>query len=355
MAGVTTENHRSVQSRCSLGGAPGSSIAPVVRPVRLEPSWGRVLLTTVELWISRHAGFPSRRSAARLALALAAAAAVALGALQLTGAFSRTAPRAAPRAARPSVSSHPAARRVPPPLTAAAIAAAAARSAAAAWIAGQVDSAAIIGCDPAMCAALQAQGVSASRLTALESTTAGLLRTDVIATLAAEDNSLVDRYAPGGYRELRFGRLPDRDPRGGAGRGSVLSIRLAGRSECPRERGRPAARKSSPQVQRGGRRATAGGRSGFPVAGDARGAVVAVHAPGDGVRRFLPRRSAAFPGGHHCRAPAQPGSRRRWPPSRRREAHTCLRTSRLSALTPASPRWSSSSPRRARSGCSQRS
>ena len=47
-----------------------------------------------------------------------------------------------------------------------------------------------------MCAALQAQGVSASRLTALESTTAGLLRTDVIATLAAEDNSLVDRYAP---------------------------------------------------------------------------------------------------------------------------------------------------------------
>jgi len=144
----------------------------------------------------RRAGFPRRRSAGRLALALVAAAAVALGALQLTGAFSGTAPRAAPRAVRPPVSGHPAARRVPPPLTAAAAAAAAAQSAAAAWITSQVDSAAIIGCDPAMCAALQAHGVSPSRLVALGSTTAAVLKTDVIATLSSAGRSLPDQYAP---------------------------------------------------------------------------------------------------------------------------------------------------------------
>jgi hypothetical protein len=136
----------------------------------------------------------------RFALAVVAAAAVALGALQLTGAFARTAPRAVPRTAplvaRPSVSSHPAARRGPPPLTGAAAAAAAAQSAAAAWVASQVDSAAIIGCDPAMCASLQAQGVSVSRLVALGSATSGVLKADVIATLSSADKTLVDHYAP---------------------------------------------------------------------------------------------------------------------------------------------------------------
>jgi hypothetical protein len=40
----------------------------------------------------------------------------------------------------------------------------AAQTAAAAWIAGQLNSDAIIACDPAMCAALQAQGITAGRL-----------------------------------------------------------------------------------------------------------------------------------------------------------------------------------------------
>jgi hypothetical protein len=75
-------------------------------------------------------------------------------------------------------------------------AAVAAQSAAAAWITSQLDSAAIIGCDPAICAALQAQGVSPSRLLALGLTRAGLLKTDVIATLSSADTSLVDQYAP---------------------------------------------------------------------------------------------------------------------------------------------------------------
>ncbi len=195
VADVTTENYRPVQPRSSLGGAPRSPTAamassprqhvpgqvPGVRPVRAEPSWGRVLLTTVELWVSRR-----RRRLQKLALAVVAAAVVALAALQLTGPLSR----AAPRAVRPSVSAHPAARGI------SSRPAATAQSEAAAWITSQVSSAAIIGCYPAMCASLQAQGVSASRLVPLGSTLTGVLRTDVIAALSSAGTRLVDHYAP---------------------------------------------------------------------------------------------------------------------------------------------------------------
>jgi len=203
---VTIENHRSVQPGSSLEGTPKSSTAamastprqqvPGRAPVRPEPSWGRVLLTTVELWVSRRLNRvrlrPSRPRTARrrrlqkLALAVVAAAAVALAALQLTAAFSRV----APQAVRPSVPKHPAAHRVSsPPVPAA-------QSEAAAWIASQVNGAAIIGCYPAMCVSLQTQGVSASRLVPLGSTVAGVRRADVIATLSSADRKLVDRYAP---------------------------------------------------------------------------------------------------------------------------------------------------------------
>ncbi len=47
-----------------------------------------------------------------------------------------------------------------------------------------------------MCASLQAQGVSASRLVPLGSRMAGVLRTDVITTLPSADKKLVDHYAP---------------------------------------------------------------------------------------------------------------------------------------------------------------
>ena len=206
VADVTIENHRSVQPGSSLEGTPKSSTAamastprqqvPGRAPVRPEPSWGRVLLTTVELWVSRRLNRvrlrPSRPRTARrrrlqkLALAVVAAAAVALAALQLTAAFSRV----APQAVRPSVPKHPAAHRVSsPPVPAA-------QSEAAAWIASQVNSVAIIGCYPAMCASLQTQGVSASRLVPLGSTMAGVLWADVIATLSSADRKLVHRYAP---------------------------------------------------------------------------------------------------------------------------------------------------------------
>jgi len=161
------------------------------RPVRPEPSWGRVLLTTVELWASRRLRHPAFLR--RLVLAMVAIAAVTAAGLQLTGVFSVSA--SAPRVVRPSVSERPA----PPPSAVWLGPAAVAQSAAVAWITSQVSDTAVIGCYPAMCASLEAQGVSASRLVPLGSGMTGVLKTDVIATLpgaVGTDSTLVDQYAP---------------------------------------------------------------------------------------------------------------------------------------------------------------
>jgi hypothetical protein len=185
---VTTGNHRPVPGRVPVV----HSMRPA-RPVRPEPSWGRVLLTTVELWASRRLRHPAFLR--RLVLAMVAIAAVTVVALELAGVFSAAASASAPRVVRPSVSERPA----PPPRTVPLGPAAAAQSAAVAWITSQVSDTAVIGCYPAMCASLEAQGVSASRLVPLGSGMTGVLKTDVIATLpavAGSDSTLVDQYAP---------------------------------------------------------------------------------------------------------------------------------------------------------------
>lgn len=183
---MTTENHRPVPGRVGVARA-----VHAVRTVRPEPSWGRVLLTTVELWASRRLRQPA--FLLRLVLAMVVIVAVAVGGFQLAGAFSASAP--APRAAvRPSVSEHAAAPRAVAPGPAAL-----ARSAAVAWITSQVSSTAVIGCYPALCASLEAQGVGAGRLVPLGTGMTGVLKTDVIATLplaGQADSALVDQYAP---------------------------------------------------------------------------------------------------------------------------------------------------------------
>ena len=186
VADVTTGNHRPAPGRVPV--VP--SMRPA-RPVRPEPSWGRVLLTTVELWASRRLRRPAFLR--RLVLAMVAIAAVTAVGLQLTGVFSASA--SAPRVVRPSVSERPA----PPPSAVSLGPAAVAQSAAVAWITGQVSDTAVIGCYPAMCASLEAQGVSASRLVPLGSGMTGVLKADVIATLPAAvgaDSTLADQYAP---------------------------------------------------------------------------------------------------------------------------------------------------------------
>ena len=185
MADVTTENHRPVPGRVPV-------VRPVrpVRPARPEPSWARVLLTTVELWASRRLRHPAFLR--RLVLAMVAVTVVAVAGWQLAGVFSASA--SAPRAVRPTVS-----ERAAPPRAVSPGPAAVAQSAAVAWITSQVSGTAVIGCYPAMCASLEARGVSAGRLLPLGSGMTGVLRADVIATLPAAGeagSTLVNQYAP---------------------------------------------------------------------------------------------------------------------------------------------------------------
>ena len=179
---------------------------------RAEPSWGQVVATTVSLWLSRRMpraradrgrrgglGRPSwplsrlsRRAARglRLAALVLALAAVAVTALRFTGTSAATVRSSSPghihpasaaavqaQAARAQAARVQAARVQAARVQAARAQAAraqAARVQAAAWIAGQVSSDEIIGCDPAMCAALQAHGVAAGRLRLVGPATTGL-------------------------------------------------------------------------------------------------------------------------------------------------------------------------------------
>jgi hypothetical protein len=167
----------------------------VRRPARqAEPPWGRVLVNTVKLAMVRRlsAVVLMRRRAsgsrpwharrrwrfASLALALAGAVVIVLW---LTGGLTGTPSRAA---RVPAVGAGP-----PSP-------AAGAQGQAAAWIAGQVSGNAIVACDPGMCAALQSQGVAASRLMPLRSAAASPLGAGVLATSRSISGQLADRYAP---------------------------------------------------------------------------------------------------------------------------------------------------------------
>jgi hypothetical protein len=196
-------------------GTPGSPAEPPGAP--REPSWTRVLLTTISLWGTRRLrriGFGqrspanrtrrkwlARRTAAerqpaarrwKLAALVLAVAVVALAALQLSGAFTGT---TAP-VSRAGPDTGPAGNSDSASLSAVA----AARGSAARWIAQQVSTDAIVACDPVMCSALQTQGVIAGRLLALRSAAADPLGADVIVaspSIRSQFGSqLASEYAP---------------------------------------------------------------------------------------------------------------------------------------------------------------
>ena len=75
-------------------------------------------------------------------------------------------------------------------------AAASARSQAAAWIVGQVSGNTIIACYPDMCAALEAQGVTAGRLMPLQTGAASPLAASVLVTSPSVRSPVADEYAP---------------------------------------------------------------------------------------------------------------------------------------------------------------
>lgn len=155
------------------------------RARRSEPSWPSVIATTLRLWLERHPVFGGKGPRGRrAAIALTLVAIVALGA-GVTGVIIGRAAKS------PSVPAVPAA---------AAGASAAPRGEAASWIAGQVAASAIVACDPAMCAALHADGLPATRLLVLGTATADPLGSDVVVATLAVRNQFGTRlqsvYAP---------------------------------------------------------------------------------------------------------------------------------------------------------------
>src|SRR4029077_17752275 len=149
---------------------------PATSP-RSEPSWGQVVATTVKLWLLR------RPTARRwlLAAVFLALAVVAVAVLQVSGVFARTAgPAGRVRAAAGTGHGMPLA----------------AQAEAVAWIASQVSNAAMVGCYPVMCAALQGQGVPAGRLVPVQPGSADQPRAQVVVTSASAGRQLADRYAP---------------------------------------------------------------------------------------------------------------------------------------------------------------
>ncbi|MGI8446120.1 MAG: serine/threonine-protein kinase [Streptosporangiaceae bacterium] len=144
------------------------------------PSWGKVLLTTVQLWAQRrlHLRWPAQARWRVLTLVVVAAVLFAAGAISIA-LTSSPAPAGHTRGGGTQAANG----RAPTP--AAIRAAAAARTDAARWIAGQVSADAIVSCDPQMCALLQAQGIAAAQLLPLGGSNPAPLGSDLIVSTAA--------------------------------------------------------------------------------------------------------------------------------------------------------------------------
>ena len=175
------------------------------RPARqAEPSWGRVLASTVKLAVARRlrAGGPRRRRGSgsrpwhtrgrwRLATLVVALAGAAVTVLWLAGGLRR---HPFPGRAGPAAGGGPQS------------AAAGAPAQAAAWIAGQVSGDSIIACSPVMCAALQKQGVAAGRLMPLPSAAASPRGAGVLVTSPPAGGQLAGRDAPALIASFGSGR-----------------------------------------------------------------------------------------------------------------------------------------------------
>lgn len=149
---------------------------------RPEPSWPTVIATTVRLWLERHpvAGTRALRGW-RGVLAIVLVVALGTGVGTIIGRAVTSSP-ATPRASSPATLG---ATQPGSSFRAALGASAATRNQAAEWIARQVAASAIVACDPAMCAALQAAGIPAGRLLALGTAAADPLGSDLLVATPA--------------------------------------------------------------------------------------------------------------------------------------------------------------------------
>ena len=155
---------------------------------RPDPSWPKVIATTVRLWLERHRGSVS----VRLAVVILLAGALTGGTLLAWG--PEFAPSPAHNPHNPHKTSQPKSAASPGAL-AVVRAAAAARDQAAAWITTQAATNAIVGCDPAMCAALQESGFPAGRLLLLGTTATDPLGSDLVIATPSLRNQFGARLA----------------------------------------------------------------------------------------------------------------------------------------------------------------
>jgi hypothetical protein len=175
-----------IEPQASQPSLASRAVQPVASRTRSEvtPSWSSVVATTVRLWAER------RRTRWRVGAALVVAV-VVFAAGGLTVALLRnTGPKSA--AGNGGATSGPGLGPVQ--------AAATARQQAATWVAAQVSHSAVVSCDPAMCAVLQAKGFPTGDLMTLGPAASDPLGSAVIVATAAIRSEFGGRltsvYAP---------------------------------------------------------------------------------------------------------------------------------------------------------------
>jgi hypothetical protein len=151
----------------------------------VTPSWGKVAGTTVRLWVARRQTWWRVLAAAVIVLVVFAAGGLTVALL---------------RGTRPGTAAGGGHAASGTPGLAQVQAAAAARQQAAAWVTAQVSHSAMVSCDPAMCAALEARGFPAGDLLTLGSAASDPLGSAVIVATAAVRSEFGGRltsvYAP---------------------------------------------------------------------------------------------------------------------------------------------------------------
>jgi hypothetical protein len=168
------------------GSAPPPVMTSALPAANPAPLWGTVLANTIRMW-ARQRFWPITARWRVIGAFILAAVLFGGGAVTVTLFRGTTAGKGAADGGQA-------------PADAAIAAAAAARIAAAAWVAQQVDPAAIVACDPQMCAVLQSNSIPSSRLLMLGAGNAGPLGSDVIVSTAAVREEFGSRltsvYAP---------------------------------------------------------------------------------------------------------------------------------------------------------------
>jgi hypothetical protein len=188
-SGLPARDRRSELARRELAHPEPARPDPSPR----EPSWPTVIATTLRLWFQRHPLLGKRATRRRRLIVLVVALAV-IGAVaaDIATVMSRSTASSVTRSSTGSSASGTSGSALG--------ASATARDTAAKWVADQVAPSAVVACDPAMCTALEADQVPASRLLVLGPASADPLGSDlVIATMAVRNefgSRLAGVYAP---------------------------------------------------------------------------------------------------------------------------------------------------------------